>query len=125
KFRATAPGHKPNSEHTYGVTALFVSGTRHRRDVDNMLKLILDGLNKVAWADDDQVVEVSGRKTYEPLSRDHARTEVVVYRTPARETPMSNRSDLLQAAQVTTFFPAATDEQVAAFLTRFELRERA
>ncbi|MCW2899302.1 MAG: RusA family crossover junction endodeoxyribonuclease, partial [Streptosporangiaceae bacterium] len=41
KFRATAPGHKPNSEHTYGVTALFVSGTRHRRDVDNMLKLIL------------------------------------------------------------------------------------
>lgn len=80
KFRAAAPGHKPDSESTYGVMALFFSGTRQRRDVDNMLKLILDGLNKVAWADDDQVVEVSGRKTFEDAYPEDARTEVVVYR---------------------------------------------
>lgn len=80
KFRAAAPGHKPDSESTYGVMALFFSGTRQRRDVDNMLKLILDGLNKVAWDDDAQVVEVSGRKTYEAARPDFARTEVVVYR---------------------------------------------
>lgn len=80
KFRAAAPGHKPDSEPTYGVMALFFSATRQRRDVDNMLKLILDGLNGVAWADDEQVVEVSGRKSYEPLYPEDARTEVVVYR---------------------------------------------
>jgi crossover junction endodeoxyribonuclease RusA len=80
KFRAAAPRHKPDTESTYGVMALFFSATRQRRDVDNMLKLILDGLNKIAWADDDQVVEVSGRKTYVPGYPEDARTEVVVYR---------------------------------------------
>lgn len=83
KFRAAAPRHRADSESTYGVMALFFSGTRQRRDVDNMLKLILDGLNKVAWADDDQVVEVSGRKSYEPRHPEHARTEVVVYKVGA------------------------------------------
>jgi Holliday junction resolvase RusA-like endonuclease len=77
-FRQTAPGYRPDPDATYGVVALFFSGTRQRRDVDNMLKLILDGLNKVAWPDDNQVTEVSGRKSIaEP---EHARTEIVVYR---------------------------------------------
>lgn len=79
-FRQAARGHKPDPDSTYGVMALFFAGTRQRRDVDNMLKLILDGLNKVAWADDDQVVEVSGRKSFENRAPKRARTEVVVYR---------------------------------------------
>jgi len=78
RFREVKPDWTPNDEDSYGVIALFFCGTRQRRDVDNMLKLILDGLNKVAWVDDAQVTEVSGR-----LSRgvDSPRTEVVVYRT--------------------------------------------
>jgi Holliday junction resolvase RusA-like endonuclease len=85
KFRQSAPGHKPDPDATYGVIGLFFSGTRQRRDVDNMLKLILDGLNKIAWADDDQVVEVSGRKSLgDP---EHARTEVVVYRVGMVDRP--------------------------------------
>ena len=77
KFRAVAPGHKLDPDIAYGVMALFFSGTRQRRDVDNMLKLILDGLNGVAWPDDDQVTEVSARKTL--TLRENARTEVAIY----------------------------------------------
>lgn len=38
-------------------------------DVDNIAKIILDGLNKVAWDDDTQVVEMMVTKRYseEPL----------------------------------------------------------
>lgn len=67
-----------NRDITYGVMALFFHGNRQRRDVDNMLKLILDGLNKIAWPDDEQVIEISGRKALVPS--EDARTEVVVYR---------------------------------------------
>lgn len=78
KFRQAAPGHVVEKETTYGVMAVFFSGTRQRRDVDNMLKLILDGLNKVAWIDDVQVEEVSGRRGRD--LPEYARTEVMVYR---------------------------------------------
>lgn len=77
KFRQVAPQHKLDAEKTYGVIALFFCGTRQRRDVDNMLKLVLDGLNKVAWPDDEQVTEVSARKTL--TLPGHARTEIAVY----------------------------------------------
>ena len=42
-------------------------GTRvpaKKPDIDNVLKIIMDGLNKAAYDDDRQVVEVSGRKRY-------------------------------------------------------------
>jgi Holliday junction resolvase RusA-like endonuclease len=78
KFRQAAPGHVAEKETAYGVMAVFFNGTRQRRDVDNMLKLILDGLNKVAWADDVQVEEVSGRRGHD--LPENARTEVLIYR---------------------------------------------
>lgn len=75
-----AGGRGPDAESTFGVFAVFFCGTRQRRDVDNMLKLILDGLNKVAWKDDAQVTEVSGRLT-RGVPASQARSEIVVYRT--------------------------------------------
>lgn len=78
-FRAAGGKKDPSKETTFGVSATFHHGTHQRRDVDNMLKLVLDGLNDVAWIDDTQVVEVAGRKRYAG-SRDMAHTEVVVYR---------------------------------------------
>lgn len=78
-FRAAGGTLESDSEVTFGVAVIFYNGTRQRRDVDNMLKLVLDGLNKVAWADDNQVVEVSGKKRYVD-TREEARTEVSVYR---------------------------------------------
>jgi Holliday junction resolvase RusA-like endonuclease len=77
-FRSAAPGHQADAESTYGLFAIFFAGTRQRRDVDNMIKLVCDGLNKVAWADDVQVVEVSGRRGLD--AKENARTEVWVYR---------------------------------------------
>ena len=78
-FKAAAENHEPDSVGAFGVSCLFVNGTRQRRDVDNMIKLVLDGLNKVAWADDNQVSEVSARKEYTKVRAD-AHTEVIVYR---------------------------------------------
>lgn len=76
-FRQQTPGHVPNNETAYAVHAQFINGTRQRRDVDNMVKLVLDGLNGVAWADDNQVVEILGRKHLE--TRKTARTIVEIY----------------------------------------------
>lgn len=72
-------------EAAFCVRAHFFNGTRQRRDVDNMLKLVLDGLNKIAWPDDSQVVEVAGRKSY--VLKDDARTEIEVYRVGGLEPP--------------------------------------
>lgn len=75
-FRQAAPHFQPNDVIAYGIVAHFVCATRHRRDIDNMVKLILDGLNKVAWADDNQVAELIARKSVDP---EGARTEVIIY----------------------------------------------
>jgi len=59
----------------FRVVADFHLARNQRRDVDNMLKLILDGLNDVAWGDDSQVIEVVARKFYHV---EDARTDVTV-----------------------------------------------
>jgi crossover junction endodeoxyribonuclease RusA len=48
-------------------------------DLDNVVKAILDGLNKVAWNDDRQVVSITARKWYSS-SKNIARTEVTIER---------------------------------------------
>lgn len=86
-FLVAARGHKIDPTATYGVAAEFHYVKRQRRDVDNMLKLVCDGLNTVAWADDNQVTEVFGRKS---VVAGNPHTTVVIYRTeppPARTTP--------------------------------------
>lgn len=76
-FRQASPDWLPNAERAFSVVVAFYHGTMQRRDVDNMLKLVLDGLNEVAWADDTQVTEVHGRKDY--TTKEDARTEVAIY----------------------------------------------
>lgn len=85
RFREATGPIEVSKEHTYGVMAVFRNGTRQRRDVDNMIKLLLDGLNGVAWGDDNQVVEVSGRKEF--VGKGKANTEVVVYRIGVVSNP--------------------------------------
>lgn len=67
-------------ESTFGVICIFHIKTRQRRDVDNMIKLVMDGLTGVAWNDDSQVSEVTGRKV--GCADGHPRTEVLLYLTP-------------------------------------------
>ena len=76
-----------DAEVAYRIEAHFYNGTRQRRDIDNMTKLILDGLNGVAWVDDNQVIEIKARKSYVP--RAEARTEVAVYEVGRLEPPKS------------------------------------
>lgn len=85
-YKAAGGRMDDDPETSFGVFCIFFNGTRQRRDVDNMIKLILDGLNGVAWVDDAQVLEVAARKDYVP--RDEARTEVVVYQAPKIGKPM-------------------------------------
>lgn len=88
RFREAAPKHRPDADHEYGLACVFFQATQQRRDVDNMLKLISDGLNGVAWADDAQVSEVTGRRGCDLPA--NARTEVLVYRMGKRRYPTRN-----------------------------------
>lgn len=63
-LRAAGRLNKADVSTAYSVTAEFHLKRNQRRDVDNMLKLVLDGLNEVAWADDSQVIEIAARKVY-------------------------------------------------------------
>ena len=56
------------------VTIDFYNGNKRRRDLDNMAKLVLDALNKVAYSDDYQVVGLNLRKIF--TTRERARTEI-------------------------------------------------
>ena len=46
-------------------------------DIDNLIKAILDGLNKIAWVDDKQVVEVTARR-YQADDKQSERAEVEI-----------------------------------------------
>ena len=54
----------------------FYNATKHRRDIDNMAKLVLDALNKHAFEDDYQVVGLNLRKFF--TSKGRERTEVTM-----------------------------------------------
>lgn len=58
------------------VSIDFFNGNKRRRDLDNMAKLVLDALNKVAYADDFQVVELNARKIH--TTPDRARTVITL-----------------------------------------------
>lgn len=60
--------------HQVVVTIDFFNGNKRRRDLDNMAKLVLDALNKVAYADDYQVVGLNLRKIQ--TTEDQARTVI-------------------------------------------------
>lgn len=63
-------------EHHLIVTIDFYNSTRHQRDIDNMAKLVLDGLNKVAFPDDHMVVGLNLRKMF--TSKGRQRTEITL-----------------------------------------------
>lgn len=83
-FRAKAGPQALDPEHGFGIFIGFFCKSGQRRDVDNLTKLVLDGLNGVAWADDYQVTEISAKVVrFDP----DPRTEVVIYRTPLKLHP--------------------------------------
>lgn len=59
------------------VAIVFFNGNKRRRDVDNMAKLVMDALNKVAYEDDYLVWEMTATKLW--TTPDKARTEVYIH----------------------------------------------
>ena len=47
------------------VSMWFYRKTRHVCDLDNLVKCVLDGLNGIAWEDDDCVAHFSAWKDYD------------------------------------------------------------
>jgi Holliday junction resolvase RusA-like endonuclease len=75
--RVACPGIQPNATHHLGIRIRFYTRTKQRRDLDNLVKLVLDACNGVVWHDDVQVVEL-----FSQVVRGNAepRTELIVYR---------------------------------------------
>lgn len=69
----------------FGVAATFYCAKNPARDVDNLLKLVLDALNKIAWADDKQVLWISAQVARHPGVEPHS--DIAVFRLPEPETP--------------------------------------
>jgi crossover junction endodeoxyribonuclease RusA len=62
-FRSAVRGWRPLADREYLVDIQFFLKSGQRRDVDNMVKTVLDGLNKIAWVDDSQVAEIHAQRT--------------------------------------------------------------
>lgn len=88
---ARAAGVKPMPG-AVGVRLVFFVPDCRQVDIDNLEKAVLDGLNKIAWADDSQVCEVVKHKF---LDAERPRAEVSLW--PAsppdgHEYPVRERS---------------------------------
>jgi Holliday junction resolvase RusA-like endonuclease len=76
-FMRSQPRWRVDGASSFVVTMGFHCATRHRRDIDNLVKTVLDGFNGVVWKDDAQVMEIAARKF---LGVSPARTEIVIGR---------------------------------------------
>lgn len=61
-FRAAYPTYPTDATHLWTVDAVFWRETQRSADLDNLLKVVLDGLNGVLWADDRQVSHLSASR---------------------------------------------------------------
>lgn len=90
-FRQAHPGHRPTPK---GSMAWEIGVTVYRyeragRDLDNLLKVLLDALNGHAWEDDADVETITHFTTIWVDSRDRARTVVTI--RPTGSTPRPER----------------------------------
>ena len=86
-IKQQAPDLCVDDESDFGVRALFFSSTRHRRDLDNMLKLLMDSATGLVWKDDTQVMEINARRLFD---RENPRTEFILHRLESQEVQHGN-----------------------------------
>lgn len=58
------PGLKVDPDGEWRLAVTFMLGDRRRRDLDNLVKAVMDGLNGIVWQDDSQVVTIRAAKRY-------------------------------------------------------------
>lgn len=86
-FRGVNPGWPAGGrDGEFAVRATFYTFAKSHRDIDNMLKLVLDGLNHVAWKDDYQIMKVHAEKV-QVATKEEARTVVLVYEVDHEQAP--------------------------------------
>jgi Holliday junction resolvase RusA-like endonuclease len=74
---AAAFGHRVPFDSAVAVDLRFYCFSKTRRDLDNLVKLVLDGLNGIAYTDDYQVVRITARRV-QVDAVEQARTTVTV-----------------------------------------------
>jgi crossover junction endodeoxyribonuclease RusA len=87
-----------NNVDDLGVHAVFYVSTFQRRDLDNLIKSLLDGCNGVAWHDDQQVTRLTSdlvRDSDDP----HIELMIYVANRKARNCPKCDRA--LTSRQIT------------------------
>lgn len=57
-LRQTHRGLRPDREQAFTVRLRFFLPNYRRADIDNLEKLILDAMNSLVWADDQQVMQM-------------------------------------------------------------------
>lgn len=86
----------PNVIDDLSVDLVFVTKTRQRRDIDNMVKLVLDGLNGVVWGDDNQITTLHATK----CCAERPRTEIRVFVATERGRDCQTCGAALSTTQV-------------------------
>jgi len=66
------------------LTLRFYRATGRTADLDNLVKLVKDALNGIAWRDDRQVVQLHASRFDR---QDRPRTEIAVYRVDGAGRP--------------------------------------
>ncbi|MBA8827871.1 Holliday junction resolvase RusA-like endonuclease [Saccharopolyspora lacisalsi] len=79
-FKQANRDHVPGNDDRYGIAVHWASTKRgHVKDTDNLLKILKDALNKLAWVDDAHVREEITRKI---IVNEQPYTEAIIYRLP-------------------------------------------
>lgn len=81
------------------IDAVFYLYRRNRRDIDNMIKCVLDGLNEVAYLDDQQVVRVSAVKRRAEKGEEGTMVEVYALPDDSDYWPIVPKKDRQQSAK--------------------------
>ena len=68
---------EPERDHQLAIQLSFFCRNGQRKDIDNLIKLVLDACTGFVWVDDVQVIELSARKE---IDADNPRTEVIIWR---------------------------------------------
>lgn len=70
-------GYLPPEGARHGLSVTFYRYARYRRDLDNLVKLLMDGLNTLAWVDDHQVETIHASVRW--VAKAETRTELAVW----------------------------------------------
>jgi crossover junction endodeoxyribonuclease RusA len=81
-----------------GVHAVFYVRGNQRRDLDNLVKSLLDGCNGVAWRDDMQVTRITSEIV---RSSDHPHIDLIIYVTKRRGRECGRCGSALSNTQIT------------------------